>query len=82
MNCEGGGNSAHRLASVGIARDLAPADLNAVRTGIGGELRKLYSDVLREEIPDRIAELIERLDQLMEATCAFGALDRPLKIDF
>jgi len=48
-----------------MARDLAPADLNAVRTGIGAELRRLHSDVLREEIPDRMAE---QLDQLMEAS--------------
>ena len=51
-----------------MARDLAPADLNAVRTGIGSELRKLHSDVLREEIPDRIAELIRQLEQLTEAS--------------
>jgi len=52
---------------VGMARDLAPADLNAVRTGIGAELRRLHSDVLREEIPDRMAELIKQLEQ-MEAS--------------
>jgi hypothetical protein len=35
-------------------------------TGIGAELRTLYSDsdVLREEIPDKMAE---QLDELMEA---------------
>jgi hypothetical protein len=52
---------------VGMVRDLAPADLRAVCTAIGGELRRLYSDVLREEIPDRMAELIRQLDQLKEA---------------
>jgi hypothetical protein len=46
-----------------MARDLAPADLNAVRTGIGAELRRLYSDVLSEEIPDRMEELIKQLEQ-------------------
>jgi hypothetical protein len=50
-----------------MVRDLAPANLKAVRTAIGGELRRLYSDVLREEIPDGIAELLKRLDQLKEA---------------
>jgi Anti-sigma factor NepR len=55
------------LALVGMARDLAAADVNAVRTGIGKELRKLYSDVLPEEIPDKMAELIKQLDRLMEA---------------
>ena len=50
-----------------MARDLAPADLNAVRTAIGTELRKLYSDVLHGEIPDRMAELIkQQLDQQMD----------------
>jgi hypothetical protein len=51
-----------------MARDLAPADLNAVRTGIGAELRRLYSDVLHEEIPDRMAELIKQLDLQREAS--------------
>jgi hypothetical protein len=55
------------LALVGMARDLAAADVNAVRSGIGTELRKLHSEVLREEIPDRMAALIKQLDQLMEA---------------
>jgi Anti-sigma factor NepR len=58
---------AQGLALVGMARDLAPANLNALRTAIGAELRKLYFDVLREEIPDRMAELIKQLDQQMEA---------------
>ena len=38
-------------------------DLKAVRTGIGAAVRALYSDVLREEVPDRIAELLTQLDQ-------------------
>jgi Anti-sigma factor NepR len=60
-------NTEHGLALVGMARDLAPTDLNAVGTGIGAELRMLHSDLLREEIPDRMAELLKRLDQLNEA---------------
>jgi Anti-sigma factor NepR len=64
MNCEAAGNTARGLALVGMALDLAPADLNALRTDIGTELRKLYSEVLREEIPDNMAE---QLDRLMEA---------------
>jgi hypothetical protein len=43
--------------------DLAQGDLMAVRKGMGGALRTLYSDVLREGIPDRIAELLSQLDQ-------------------
>jgi Anti-sigma factor NepR len=50
-----------------MVRDLAPADLKAIRTAIGAELRRLYSNMLREEIPDRMAELIRQLDQLKEA---------------
>jgi hypothetical protein len=46
-----------------MKRDLAPADLRAVRRAIGEAVRALYSDVLREEIPDRIAELLSQLDQ-------------------
>jgi hypothetical protein len=38
-------------------------DLKAVRTGIGAAVQVLYSDVLREQVPDRIAELLTQLDQ-------------------
>jgi Anti-sigma factor NepR len=51
------------MALVGMERDLSPADLMAVRTGIGAALRTLYSDILREEIPERMAELLLQLDQ-------------------
>jgi hypothetical protein len=51
------------MALVGMERDPAPTDLKAVRTGIGEALRTLYSGVLREEVPDRIAELLRQLDQ-------------------
>jgi len=43
--------------------EVAPADLKAARTGIGAALRTLHSDVLREEVPDRIAVLLRQLDQ-------------------
>ena len=39
---------------------------HGVRTGIGAELRALHSDVLREEVPDRMAELLKQLDQPTE----------------
>ena len=51
------------MALVGMERDPAPTDLKAVRSGIGQALRTLYSDVLREEVPDRIAKLLRQLDQ-------------------
>jgi hypothetical protein len=68
MNCEGPRNTAQGFALVGMARDLAQADRNTVRTGIGAELRKLHSELLRKEIPDRMAELIKQLDQQTEAS--------------
>jgi Anti-sigma factor NepR len=54
-----------------------PADLKAVRSAIGTELRKLYSDVLHGEIPDRMAELIKQLDRLMEANSRGQEADAP-----
>ena len=65
---DGARNTGHGLALVGMARDLAQADRNTVRTGIGAELRTLHSDLLRKEIPDRMVELIKQLDQQMEAS--------------
>jgi Anti-sigma factor NepR len=46
-----------------MKRDLSPADLRAVRRGVGEAVRTLYSDVLREEIPNRITELLRQLDR-------------------
>jgi hypothetical protein len=43
-------------------------DLKAVLTAIGAELRRLHSDVLREPIPDRMAELLRQLDQPTESS--------------
>jgi len=63
IDCKRVRNPANEMALVSMERDLSPADLRAVRTGIGTELRTLYSDVLREKIPDRIAELLWQLDQ-------------------
>ena len=57
------GKLINELALVGVKREPTPADLKAVRTGIGTALRTLHSDVLREEVPDRIAELLKQLDQ-------------------
>jgi len=62
-DCERVRNEANEMALVGIDRDPGPTDLKAVRTGIGQALRTHYFDVLREEVPDRIAELLMQLDQ-------------------
>ena len=41
-------------------------NLKAARIGIGAALRTLHSDVLGEEVPDRMAELLMQLeDQVM-----------------
>jgi Anti-sigma factor NepR len=77
MNCKGARNTAQGLALVGMARDLAEAGRNTVRTGIGAELRTLHADLLRKEIPDRMAELIKQLDQQMEANPRGQAADDP-----
>jgi anti-sigma factor NepR-like protein len=45
-------------------------DLKAARTGIGAALRKLHSDVLRDEVPDRVAELLRQLDQQKDVDSA------------
>ena len=61
--CERVRNEASEMALVGIDRDPGPTDLKAARRGIGQALRTHYSDVLREEVPDRIADLLMQLDQ-------------------
>jgi hypothetical protein len=77
MSRMGARNTRHGLALVGMARDLVPADMKAVRSAIGTELRKLYSDVLHGEIPDRMAELMKQLDRLMEANSRGQEADAP-----
>jgi Anti-sigma factor NepR len=37
--------------------------LAAVRTSIVAELKRLHSELLREPIPDEMAELLRKLDQ-------------------
>jgi anti-sigma factor NepR-like protein len=54
-------------------------DLKAVRTGIGAELRTLHSDVLREEVPDGMAELLRQLDQQRDADSIWRPLVRAEK---
>jgi hypothetical protein len=38
--------------------------------GIGAAIRTIHADVLREEVPERIAELLRQLDQQTEAGSA------------
>jgi hypothetical protein len=60
-----------------MVRDLAPADLRAVRTAIGGSCEGSILMCLREEIPGRMAELLRRLDQLTEASPRDQDTDEP-----
>jgi hypothetical protein len=48
---------------IALVATQASADLKAVRTGIGAALQALYSDILREELAEGIAALVEQLDQ-------------------
>jgi Anti-sigma factor NepR len=45
----------------------AASDWKAVRTSIGAELRTLHAELLREGVPDRMAELLRQLDQLKDS---------------
>jgi len=64
MNC-GERREPDKTDSVGPhgTRSSAGVDLKVVRTGIGVALRTLHSEVLREKVPDRMAELLSQLDQ-------------------
>jgi Anti-sigma factor NepR len=61
MTCREPGKLINELACV--KRELTSADLKAVRSGIGAGLRMLHSDVLKEDIPDRMVELLRQLDE-------------------
>jgi hypothetical protein len=50
-------------------------ELKAVRTGIGAAVRALHSEVLREAVPDRIAELLRQVDQLLQVGEAHSRCD-------
>jgi hypothetical protein len=50
-------------AMVGMERRLAPDNLEALFSGVGVGLQAQHSDLLCGDIPDRITELLNRLDQ-------------------
>jgi len=54
----------------GTQSNVGDFDLKAVRAGIGTALKTLHSDVLREEVPDAIAELLKQLDRQKHADSA------------
>jgi hypothetical protein len=67
--CRGDGNPASGMALVGMGRrPRADSNFEAVRAAIGTALRSLHFDVLREPLPDRIAELLRQLDQPTESS--------------
>jgi hypothetical protein len=51
------------LVAMGRHRS-ARSHFDLVRSGIGSALRSLHSDVLREPLSDRTAELLRQLGQL------------------
>jgi hypothetical protein len=64
MNCHRIGIPANGMMLVGMGRQRsARSHFDLVRSGIGSALRSLHSDVLREPLPDRIAELLRQLDE-------------------
>jgi Anti-sigma factor NepR len=64
MNCRGAGIPAQGITLVGMGRrPRARSHFDSVRAGIGSALRSLHSEVLREPLPDRIAELLRQLDE-------------------
>ena len=64
MNRRRAGITANGMTWVGMGRRPETGiDFEAVRTAIGAALRTHYSAVLREPIPDRMAELLRELDR-------------------
>ena len=60
--CDNAPRNQARLATMG-RRPKGRLALELVRIAISAELRRLYSTVLSEPIPDRMAELLRQLDQ-------------------
>ncbi len=64
MNYRGPRIPANGLTLVGMGRQPRPrSHFDSVRAGIGNALRLLHSDVSREPLPDRIAELLRQLNE-------------------
>jgi len=60
----GGRKPRKRMTLVGMGRrPKRVLSFDSVRAGIGSALRSLHSDVLREPLPDGIAELLRQLDE-------------------
>jgi hypothetical protein len=55
------GNPARQVAMV--RRPNARLAFEAVRTAVGAELKRLFSNVLQEPLPEEMAELSRQLDQ-------------------
>jgi hypothetical protein len=67
MNCQRAGIPRDGMTLVGMGRrPRARSQFDSVRAGIGSALRSLHSEVLREPLPDRIAELLRQLDEQLK----------------
>jgi hypothetical protein len=42
--------------------DVDPHFVRAIRICVGNEVRQMYSDVIKEEMPPKITDLLRRLD--------------------
>ena len=64
MNCQRAEFPASGMTLVGMGRrPRARSQFDSARAGIGIALRSLHCEVLREPLPDRIAELLRQLDE-------------------
>jgi hypothetical protein len=64
LNFQRAGIPTDGMTLVGMGRrPRVRSQFDSVRAGIGVALRSLHSDVLREPLPDRIAELLRQLDE-------------------
>ena len=63
----GGGQNSVTEMVVGMAHRADASNLRAVRSGLGAALRTNCSDVLREPIPEEMAELLRQLDRALES---------------
>jgi hypothetical protein len=80
MNCEKVGKPTNGRSSVDMETPLdAGADLKAVRTGIGAELRTLHADLLREggaRQDSGVTKALEDTDSACVASAVAGCGER------
>ena len=63
-NCQGGVIPSDGMTLLDMThRPSAHANFDSMRAGIGSALRSLHFDLLREPLPDRMAQLLRQLDE-------------------